>query len=155
MTVLVAYASKHGATTEIAEALGHDLRSRGLDADVIRADEVDGFDDYDALVLGSALYMGKWLPAAQALLTRCAHHPHVWLFSSGPLGEPPLPAPPDAGPRHHVIPGRLERRGLSPVERGVVRLVHAPYGDFRDWDAVAELADEIAGELGLTTQSIA
>jgi menaquinone-dependent protoporphyrinogen oxidase len=55
MTVLVAYASKHSATREIAEALGHDLRSRGIDADVERADEVGGFEHYGAVVLGSAV----------------------------------------------------------------------------------------------------
>lgn len=154
MTVLIAYASKHGATREIAEALQHDLRSRGFDADVLRADEVGGFDDYDAVVLGSALYMGKWLPAAQALLDGCTHE-RLWTFSSGPLGNPPQPAPPDVGPRHHVIPGKLERHGLSLAERGIVRLVRAPYGDFRDWDAVHELADEIAGELEPVGQSIA
>ena len=154
MTVLVAYASKHGATTEIAEALGRDLRSRGIDADVLRADEVGGFDEYDAVVLGSALYMGKWLPAAQGLLEDCTHE-HLWLFSSGPLGNPPLPAPPDLGPRHRVIPGKLDRPSLSLAERGIVKLVRAPYGDFRDFEAVAELADEIADELGVSTQSIA
>jgi menaquinone-dependent protoporphyrinogen oxidase len=143
MTVLVAYASKHGATREIAEALGHDLRSRGVDADVLRADEVGGFDDYDAVVLGSAVYMGKWLPAAQALLDGCPHE-RLWTFSSGPLGNPPLPAPPDVGPRHHVIPGKLDRRTLTFGERAMVRVVKAPDGDFRDWHAVADLADEIA-----------
>lgn len=146
MTVLVAYASKHGATKEIAEALGHDLRSRGVDADVLRADEVGGFDEYDAVVLGSALYMGKWLPAAQALRERC-NHERLWLFGSGPLGEPPLPAPPDCHPRERIIPGKLDRESLSVGERGIVRVVKAPYGDFRDWDAVADLADAVASEL--------
>src|SRR3954451_8614065 len=136
MTVLVAYASKHGATTEIAEALGRDLRSRGIDADVKRAEEVGGFDDHEAVVLGSALYMGKWLPAARAVRDRCTVEP-TWLFSCGPLGAPPLPAPPDLGPRHRVFSGRLRRDDLSLGERGIVRVVKAPYGDFRDWDAVA------------------
>jgi menaquinone-dependent protoporphyrinogen oxidase len=153
MTVLVAYASKHGATREIAEALGRDLRSRGIDADVVRADEVGGFDTYDAVVLGSAIYMGKWLPVAQALLDDCSHE-HLWLFSSGPLGNPLQPAPPELGPRHRVIPGKLDRQSLSFAERGIVRLVKAQYGDFRDWDAVAELADEIADELGVAAYSI-
>ena len=146
MTVLVAHASRHGATTEIAEALGRELCARGVDADVKRADEVGGFDDYDAVVLGSALYMGKWLPAAQALRERCTVEP-IWLFSCGPLGDPPQPAPPDLGPRHRVFNGRLDRDGLSIAERGIVRVVKAPYGDFRNWDAVGELADEIAGAL--------
>jgi menaquinone-dependent protoporphyrinogen oxidase len=154
MTVLVAYASRHGATREIAEALGRDLCERDIDAEVRSADEVDGLDDYDAVVLGSALYMGKWLPAAQALRDRCTGEP-LWLFSSGPLGDPPLPEPPDLGPRHRTFGGRLSRGELSLGERGIVRMVKAQYGDYRDWDAVAELAGEIAGALGRTTQSIA
>ncbi|MES1248818.1 MAG: flavodoxin domain-containing protein [Actinomycetota bacterium] len=154
MTVLVAYASKHGATREIAEALGRDLRSRGIDVDVFRADEVGGLDEYDAVVLGSAVYMGNWLPAAQALRDRCTHE-HLWLFSSGPIGDPPLPAPPDVGPRHRIIPGKIDRQGLSLAERGIVKLVKAAYGDYRDWDAVAELADDVADELGVSAYSIA
>jgi menaquinone-dependent protoporphyrinogen oxidase len=159
MTVLVTYASKHGATTELAEALGRDLWARGVDAEVRSADEVDGVRDYDAVVLGSALYMGKWLPEATALLDECAEDLAVrptWLFSSGPLGEPLQPEPPDLhelvervhARDHRVFAGKLERGTLSFPERAVVRMVKAPYGDFRDWDAVADLADEIAHEVG-------
>jgi menaquinone-dependent protoporphyrinogen oxidase len=159
MTILVTCASKHGATTEIAEALGRDLWARGVDAEVRSADEVDGVRAYDAVVLGSALYMGKWLPEATALLDECAEDLAVrptWLFSSGPLGDPPKPEPPDVheliervqARGHRVFSGKLEREALSLPERAVVRMVKAPYGDFRDWDAVADLADEIAREVG-------
>jgi menaquinone-dependent protoporphyrinogen oxidase len=167
MTVLVTCASKHGATTELAEALGRDLWARGVDAEVCSADEVDGVRAYDAVVLGSALYMGKWLPEATALLDECAEDLSVrptWLFSSGPLGEPPQPAPPDLhelvervhARGHRVFGGKLEREGLSLPERAVARMVKAPYGDFRDWNAIADLADEIVREVGRhQAQSIA
>lgn len=158
MNVLVACASKHGATAEIATALARGLCSHGLDVDVRSAEEVDGVGEYDAVVLGSALYMGQWLPSALAVAElyadELATRP-TWLFSSGPVGEPLLPGPPDLSSLerqvdargHRIFPGRLARHDLSFAERGIVRVVSAQYGDFRDWDAVTEFADEIAGAL--------
>jgi menaquinone-dependent protoporphyrinogen oxidase len=158
MTILVTCASKHGATAEIAEALGRDLSARGHDVEVRRAEEVDGVGAYDAVVLGSAIYMGRWLPAATALADvyaqELAQRP-TWLFSSGPLGDPPKPDPPDFEPLnerlhargHRVLNGKLERGRLSLAERGVVRMVKAPYGDYREWTVVADFANEIASAL--------
>lgn len=136
MTVLVTYASRHGATTEIAEALGRDLRSHGVDADVRSADEVDGVDGYDAVVLGSAISIGRWLPEATAARS----------------ADPPQPAPPDLhelvertqARGHSVFGGKLERDALSLPERAIVRTVKAPYGDCRDFAAVADFASTIA-----------
>lgn len=162
MNVLVACASKHGATAEIATALARDLCAHGLDVDVRSAEEVDGVGEYDAAVLGSAVYMGRWLPAATAVVElyadELAERP-TWLFSSGPVGDPLLPAPPDVsalegqvGARgHRTFPGRLDRSDLSLAERGAVRVVSAQYGDYRDWDAVTEFADEIAAALVAAT----
>jgi menaquinone-dependent protoporphyrinogen oxidase len=166
MTVLVIHASKHGATTEIAEALGRDLWARGVNAEVRSADEVDGVVGYDAVVLGSAIYMGRWLPEATALVDECgedlATRP-TWLFSSGPIGDPPQPAAPDLSELvervhargHRVFGGKLERGTLSLPERAIARVVKAPFGDFRDWAAVDDLADEIAREVVGDPQSIA
>jgi menaquinone-dependent protoporphyrinogen oxidase len=155
MNVLVTCASKHGATTEIAEALGRELRARGVDADVVQTAEVDGVAPYDAVVLGSAVYMGRWLPAARAFAERhadeLAQRP-TWLFSSGPIGEPPHPTEAPAldgleervhARGHRVLAGRLRRSDLSLAERTVARAVKAPEGDFRDWGAVAAFAEEI------------
>lgn len=166
MTVLVTYAGKHGATTEIAEALGRALDAYGIDAAVVPAGEVDGVGGYDAVVLGSAVYMGSWLAPALALVEAnedALRERPTWLFSSGPLGDPPQPEPPDVSALvqrtrargHAVLPGRLSRDGLSLGERAVARMVKAPYGDFRDWEAVADLADEVAREVGVAAaQSI-
>ena len=57
MKVLVAYATRHGATGGIAERIGSTLRQRGLDATVRPAAEVRDVDPYDAFVIGSAAYM--------------------------------------------------------------------------------------------------
>ena len=79
-------------TEEIAEAIGHVLRAHGLEVDVKRMEDVDTVFPYDAFVLGSAVYVGGWLRSANRFL---AEHEEListrptWLFSSGPIGDPP------------------------------------------------------------------
>lgn len=95
MKVLVTAASKYGSTAEIAQAIGDVLAGRGVDATVMPFDGATAVDDYDAVVFGSAVYAGHWLSPAKEFVQRnalaLADRP-VWLFSSGPIGEPPKPA---------------------------------------------------------------
>jgi menaquinone-dependent protoporphyrinogen oxidase len=166
MRVLVAAASRHGATAEIAVEIGVVLAARLRDAglpaevDVRGARTVRRVAGYQAVVLGSAVYQGQWLEPAHRLVAAnradLAVIP-VWLFSSGPVGDPPVPAgDPDDVPGlcaavgaygHRVFPGRLRRRGLGPLERLVVAALAAPEGDYRDWPAVRRWAGEIGGIL--------
>jgi menaquinone-dependent protoporphyrinogen oxidase len=166
MRVLVAAASRHGATAEIAVEIGVVLAARLRDAgllaevDVRSARTVRRVAGYQAVVLGSAVYQGQWLEPVHRLVAAnradLATIP-VWLFSSGPVGDPPRPAgDPDDVPGlcaavgaygHRVFPGRLRRRGLGPLERLVVAAMGAPDGDFRDWPAVRGWAREIGGVL--------
>ena len=89
MSVLVAYASRHGATQGIAERIADRLRADGLDAEAIRAADVRDAARFDAFVIGSAAYMYHWLKDATDFVHRnrtlLASRP-VWLFSSGPIG---------------------------------------------------------------------
>jgi menaquinone-dependent protoporphyrinogen oxidase len=160
MKILVTAASKHRSTLEIGQTIGRALASRGFATDVLPAAEVDTVVGYDAVILGSGVYAGSWLAPARDFVERCLgqlRERPVWLFSSGPLGDPPLPAGDPAGvaaiiellrPRgHRTFPGRLERDGLGVGEKLVVRMVRAPFGDYRDWPAVEAWADEISGEL--------
>jgi len=163
--VLVAYASKYGATEGIGEAIGRALGEAGLDVDVRPCREVKGLDGYGAVVLGSAVYMGRWRREAADLLRNAegqlARLP-VWLFSSGPTGEGGLeellhgwrfpialqPVADRIGPRDiAVFHGALERDVLNPFDAFIVRTVKAPAGDFRDLDAVAAWAGSIARSL--------
>ena len=66
--VLVASASKHGATDEIAPAIGDVLLAHGLSVDVKSMEDVDTAFPYEAYVLGSAVYMGSWLRTAKRFL---------------------------------------------------------------------------------------
>ena len=95
MKVLLTAASKYGATAEIVATIGEVLGGeQGLNATVVPPEEVAAVDGYDAVVLGSAVYAGCWLAAAKELADRAgsalAGKP-VWLFSSGPVGDPPKP----------------------------------------------------------------
>jgi menaquinone-dependent protoporphyrinogen oxidase len=160
MTVLVTAASRHGATTEIAERIGQVLAGRGLSVDVRPAADVTGVDRYEAVVLGSAVYMGHWLDAARQLVDMAtpelSSRP-LWLFSSGPVGDPPKPAefPVDVGAivaatgarEHRMFAGRLDRSRLSFPERAMTAALRAPVGDFRDWTAIEAWAADIADTL--------
>jgi menaquinone-dependent protoporphyrinogen oxidase len=161
MHVLVAVASRHGATREIAERIGWALREEGLDVDVLDAGSVDDVAGYDAVVLGSAVYLGRWLDPARKLAEvhgRALSAMPTWLFSSGPIGDPPKPAPEDAvkldeavlriGAREHrLLAGKLDRSVLGFGEKAVVVAFRAPDGDFRDWDEIAHWSRSIASEL--------
>lgn len=129
MKILVTAASKYGSTAEIARRIADVLSARGHDVDVEPADGAS-VAGHDAVVLGSAVYAGHWLPAAKDLVERVgpdlANRP-VWLFSSGPVGEPPKPEedPVDVAPivaatrarGHRVFAGRIDRDQLSFPER--------------------------------------
>lgn len=168
--VLVTAASKHGATQGIAEALARALREH-LAAAGGTVDEVPVVRDpaperYTAVVLGSAVYAGSWRDEARHWASAHAgtlRDRVVWLFSSGPIGEPPFPPdePHDVPPLlqvtgargHHVFPGRLDKRLLTFPERAMVTAMRAPVGDFRDWAAVEAWAAHIAAELTVPASS--
>jgi len=162
MRVLVASASRHYGTREIAEAIASGLTRRGLEAEAAPVEQITTLDGYDAVVLGSAVYTGRWLAEARRFAqihTSALSRMPVWLFSSGPLGPvdhripPGTPADVPVLMRlthaidHRTFPGRLEMRHLHFAERAAVRRIHAPEGDCRDWAAIDNFAGEIADEL--------
>lgn len=160
MRVLVAVASRHDATAGIAKAIGRHLTDAGLEVEVRPADRVGAVAAYDAVVLGSSVYMGRWLPGATQLVDRFQidlRDRPVWLFSSGPVGSPAKPEgdPPGVAEivasvdaiGHRTFAGRLDRDQLGLGEKIVAAVIHAPEGDFRDWDAVARWSGEIVKEL--------
>ena len=162
MKVLVTAASKHGSTSEIAAAIGDLLQERGADVLVIPPEAVEDVADYDAVVLGSAIYAGRWRKSANEFVARNISQlskREVWLFSSGPLGDPPKPAEElaDAASiidatrpqEHRVFAGKLNRGKLNFGERALVKGVGADYGDFRDWVEIRQWASHIADELQL------
>ena len=86
MKVLVCAASKYGVTSEIARAVADVLAEEGLEVLVVPPDQAGAVEEFDGVVLGSAVYMGHWMKPARELAERSAAalaaRP-VWLFSSG------------------------------------------------------------------------
>jgi menaquinone-dependent protoporphyrinogen oxidase len=163
--VLVAYATKYGATKEIAEKIGQVLQQAGLQADVLPADHAGDLTAYEAVVLGSAVYIGQWRKEAAKFLqtneTALAEK-LVWLFSSGPPGEgDPVelaegwrfpgklqPVADRIGPRDIALfHGAVDPSKLNFLERWMAKNTDTPVGDFRDWEAITSWATAIAGEL--------
>ncbi len=163
--VLVAYASKYGATKEIAEKIGLVLKDAGFGVDVQPADSVADIAAYRAVVLGSAVYIGGWRKAAVRFLKgneKALAEKPVWLFSSGPTGRGD-PVELVQGWRFpkalQHIADRVRPRGivlfqgavfaekLGAIGRWMIRNVKAPVGDFRDWNAISAWAGSIAAEL--------
>lgn len=159
MRILIAVASRHGSTHDIATRIGDGLRQCGHTIDVRETSKVHNLTPYSAVVLGSAVYMGRWLPEAIAFIDRfeaSLGDVPVWIFSSGPLGAPGAADTPSMHEKlvtalgvrgHRVFAGRLAPADLNLGERLVVKAVHAPKGDFRDWEAVTSFANEICAAL--------
>ncbi|MFI5592320.1 flavodoxin domain-containing protein [Amycolatopsis sp. NPDC051758] len=165
MKILVAVATRHGATREIAEHLATSLGSALTDAGVAPEVEVRDvglvttLDGFDAVVLGSARYLGRWLEPARTFAESFSAELRglpVWLFSSGPVGEEPEPEDQAAvddlvrrlGAREHrVFGGRIDRQALRFPERLVVTALHVKDGDFRDWPSIRAWGYKIGATL--------
>jgi len=162
MRVLVTAASRHESTHEIAAAVAAGLVDRGIDSVAVPAEEIATLDGFDAVVLGSAVYKGRWLGEGRRLAQIHAaplSMMPVWLFSSGPVGPADHRIPPGTPADvpvlmrltraigHRTFSGRLDMRRLDFAERAAARTIHAPDGDSRDWDAIDRFAGEIADRL--------
>jgi menaquinone-dependent protoporphyrinogen oxidase len=163
MKVLVAYASKRGSTAEIAEAVASTLAESGFEVDCEEAASVRALEPYDALVLGSAVYMKRWRGDARRFLRRhrraLADLP-FWVFSSGPVGDPAEDSPEWTEPpkivaaaerlgvRGHVVfGGRLPAEPKGKIESAMVIGVPPEFRDRRDWDEIRAWTKTIAREL--------
>jgi len=172
MKVLVAYASKYGATEGIAQRIGETLTARGLEVDVRRCKDLDEASGYDAYVVGSATYEFNWRKAARKFVTRNADElaaKPTWLFASGPVGAEKVDKDGNdvlkgAEPRQfeqyeerihprgkQVFMGAYDHDKIRGADRiftwmPVIRNV-LPEGDYREWDVIEAWASAIAQEL--------
>ena len=170
--VLVTYASKYGATREIAEKIGQVIAEAGLETDVLPLKKVTSLNPYDVVVLGSALYIGRWRKEARKFIRRYEQKlaaRDVRIFLSGPTGEGGAEAVREAWhlskklgrSLEHIAPrdvivfrGAIDVDKLSDLEKWMIKRVEAPVGDFRDWDAITAWAQGIAdGVKNVTLQA--
>lgn len=157
--IAVVIASKHGATLEIGDFLVRKLQSKKLLAKLFAVEialSVD-FTNYDAFVIGSAVYGGFWMKTATEFVKQnqqLLSQKKVWLFSSGPLGEPPVPSFDHVVSiaqieklitpvKHCIFSGKLDKNNLSFTEKALIKLVGASYGDYRPWDMIEKWGKEI------------
>lgn len=164
--ILVTYASKYGATAEIAAKIGAVLRKAGLPVEIMPVNNLQDLNSYQAVILGSALYIGKWQKEAETFLKtneKALAGLPVWLFSSGPTGSGDsiellvgqnLPASLQPlvdriRPRDiTVFHGYINTDKINFIEKWMIKsVVKKPMGDFRDWDKINIWAAEIAAAL--------
>ena len=161
--VLVAYASKRGSTAEIAEAVAGMLREEGLAVDCESADKVKSLEPYEAVILGSAVYMKHWRGEARHFLRKhrdALHELPFWVFSTGPVGDPnddesAWAEPPSLiekveklGAREHVVfGGCLPAEPHGPIEKAIVASTPPEHRDRRDWDEIRAWTMSIAADL--------
>ena len=172
LNVLVAYASRHGATQGIGERIAERLRAAGLGAEAQPVAAVRDISAYQVFVTGSAAYLGHWQQEAPEFVRhnhRLIQRRSTWLFSSGPLVKEPSEAlgldqreaavPNEVGEFRKAICSRGDRvfaGALNPGQLGflarAIRILPAgrallPAGDFRDWRDIDAWADGIVREL--------
>ncbi|NLX49481.1 MAG: flavodoxin [Methanospirillum sp.] len=159
--ILVAYATKHGSTAGVAEAVARELAAAGLEAAGAEFPAVDSLEGYDGVVLGAPIYAGKPLDLADFV----ARHREalgrlpVAAFAVGitPVGAAPKPERIEQARKALIdaveplrpvaaalFAGALDPSKMGLAERAVTRLIGSPTGDFRDWDAIAAWAREVA-----------
>ncbi len=160
--VLVAYASRHESTAEIAAAIAGELDAAGCAATLHEARSVDELAAFDGAVIGSALYLGRWDEAALDLVRReraaFAAIP-TWLFSSGPVGVGTATARPQRLPQPEDVAALAEEIGahtttfggrVDPADGGFETQIMATaglVGDWRDFGRIRAWARAIATDM--------
>ncbi len=158
--VLVAYGTKNGATEGIAQEIAATLRKDGLEAEARPAREVASVGAYHAVILGGALYAGRWQRDARRFARRHTgqlRSRDVWFFSSGPLD--------DSAEKGEIPPAFGVRRAMSRTgARGHVtfggRLAEHPTGrlarsmakrgldkDHRNFEQIRQWAHSVSASL--------
>ncbi len=158
-SILVVYASRSGSTAEVAQAIGEQLCRRGETVDVRSVEAVKDLSPYRAVILGSAVRMGRWLPAAvkfveqhQAALRQVPvayFTVHILATDDSEASRKQRAGYLD-GARALVVPqqeaffaGRIDPAKLGLGERLLAKAVSSPEGDMRDWQAIRGWADQV------------
>jgi len=161
---LVCYASKYGSTREIAERIhAHFLECDELPK-ISSIELVDEPEKYDVIILGTAMYRGKWRKEAVHFLNKYEQvlkNKSVWIFCSGPTGRgDPCKLLNDRVMPESIINklqridvnqikifhGALKVENLSYFERLIIKATKAEIGDFRNWSEIDTWAEMILKE---------
>ena len=161
--VLVAYASRAGSTGEVAEAIGQVLCEAGAAVDVRLAKEVTDLSPYRAVVVGSGIRVGKWLPEAVEFVERhreaLSRMPVAYFLVCLTLKENTeenrrevsayldpvceMVQPVDVG----LFAGAMDYSKLPFILRLMMKAMKSPEGDFRNWETIRAWADQVRARL--------
>jgi menaquinone-dependent protoporphyrinogen oxidase len=163
--VLIAYASKHGSTEQVARRIGEVLRAHGLTTTIEEAGAVADLDGVRAVVLGGSIYMGRWHRDARGFLR---HHAEALdnvpfaVFALGPgrntehdFGQScrqldhALAQEPELEPRAVTVFG-----GVIEPERLRFPFNHMQQVDIRDWPTIHAWAAELPALFGLDREVV-
>lgn len=156
--ILIAYASKAGSTNEVAEAIGKELRSAGVQVDVCSIGSVKDIESYQAVIIGGAIRAGSWLgkgfveknkaflskiPVAYFLvcMTLCKDTQENRVTTEKYLESVRnIVKPIDEG----FFAGKMDYSKLGFFARFIVKnMVKTPEGDFRNWDLISQWAKDL------------
>jgi len=154
-SILVAYATKHGSTREVAETIAGVLRADGYDVVVRRASDVSSLDDVEAVVLGGALYTGRWHRDARRFLSRFRGELAARRLAIFGMGPKTMSTEDVAGSRDQLGRALQSFPDLQPVTTAVFGGVidpsvlrfpfsHLPASDARDWRQIRRWATEVS-----------
>lgn len=150
--ILVTYATRAGSTCEVAEYVAKVLRDAGATVDVKYVTAVHKVQGYDAVVVGSAIRMGHWLPEAvafvQAYREPLSHIPTAYFVVSGLLrNDTPdirrkvlayldpvrnMLEPTSIG----LFAGKIGHSEIGGLDRSIADAVSSSEGDWRNWEAI-------------------
>ena len=158
--ILCTYASKHGSTREVAEVIAATLAELGLSVDVKPTDAVSDLSGYDGVVLGGALYTGRW--HARRFLARFADPLAARPVAVFAMGPRTLEASDVAASRAQLDRALAQHPEVRPfavaIFGGVVDpaklrfpFSRMPASDARDWAAIHAWVEEVAA--GITSSS--
>lgn len=159
-SVLIVYGTKYGATAGIAKKLAEVIQKK-YSVTITSFSDAPNPSDFQYVVLGSAVYIGKWRKEAEKYLVHFSQvlvDRMVWLFSSGPTGsDDPVKTmkgwifpqnlkqvADQINPKDTVLfHGALDMKKCSFFERMIIRGIKAPTGDFRNWAQIESWAESI------------
>lgn len=151
MKILVAYDTKNGSTTGVAEAIASRLGEHGSSVEIYPAKKVRNLETFDCLVLGAPIYSGRWMSGAHHILKKAGklkpeQRPSVAIFALGPRRD----ESPDnwTRPREQFDRALSKHPSVQPVSTalfgGADPPKKSPRRDIRDWEAIKSWADELA-----------
>lgn len=166
--VLVVYGTGTGCTAGIAERIGEMLAKRGASVEVVSVKDAPDAAGYDAVFVGSGIRAGNWHAPVKAWVAKnadalkagnVAFYTACLTMASDPQKADDVRAytdpliaetgvtPADIG----LFAGWNEPKKFSFIERTIMKMMKAPEGDFRDWDAIDSWADSAAVKLGVVS----